>query len=140
MRYSGGGIALFKKIDGKTFVLLGKRKYKPFPGCWTFPGGGAEHGETLLQAGLREFREETGVRLDEASMTECGSFKIDVFWFRWQTTMIETTQNITPTPCHEFTEMQWIAVSEIKNYRLHPFVKTVVRRYERKRQRGRFAH
>lgn len=133
MRYSGGGIAIFKKFDDNVFVLLGKRKYNPFSRRWTFPGGAAEKNESLLQAGLRELKEETGIRLDKTLMTKVGRFKIDAPFFRWQTTIIETSQDLTFHRCHEFTDMKWILVDEIKNHPLHPFVKTVVRLYKKKK-------
>ncbi|MAM13513.1 MAG: ADP-ribose pyrophosphatase [Rhizobiaceae bacterium] len=42
-------------------VLLVRRANPPDAGCWGFPGGKIERGETLHQAALRELKEETGV-------------------------------------------------------------------------------
>lgn len=41
----------------------------PASGRWEPPGGHAEPGETLLQAALREFSEETGMRLPKGQVT-----------------------------------------------------------------------
>ena len=38
---------------------------RTFPGVWVPPGGHIELNETLLEAGLRELREETGLKLDD---------------------------------------------------------------------------
>jgi 8-oxo-dGTP pyrophosphatase MutT (NUDIX family) len=40
------------------------------PNRWSLPGGGAEPGETPVQAGVRLVKEQTGVALDEARMRE----------------------------------------------------------------------
>ena len=49
-------------------LLLMRRATPPYVGCWAPPGGFAEAGETLQQATAREVHEETGVRLDVASL------------------------------------------------------------------------
>ncbi len=42
-------------------VLLVLRKYPPFPGYWSIPGGHVEPGESILEAARRELLEETGI-------------------------------------------------------------------------------
>jgi bifunctional NMN adenylyltransferase/nudix hydrolase len=44
-------------------VLLIRRKYHPGKGLWGLPGGFVEKNERLLQAALREVKEEAGLRL-----------------------------------------------------------------------------
>jgi len=41
-----------------------------FPHCWVLPGGRLESGESLLQCGIRELREEVGIDL---STIDCSS-------------------------------------------------------------------
>ena len=45
-------------------VLLVRRKKEPFPGTWMFPSGFIEYGEHPHDAAIREFLEETGLRVD----------------------------------------------------------------------------
>ena len=61
------GILLFRERDGETQVLLIKPG-GPFwrnkdVGAWMIPKGGVEPGEQPAEAALREFEEETGLRL-----------------------------------------------------------------------------
>lgn len=49
-------------------VLLGRRLSAHGAGTWSFPGGKPLPGESLLQCGLRELREETGLQADAARL------------------------------------------------------------------------
>ena len=52
--------------DGKGNLLLTRRaKGKTYAGTWENSGGGAQAGETSLQAIRRELFEETGIRAEE---------------------------------------------------------------------------
>ena len=48
--------------DGK--VLAAQRGYGEFKGCWEFPGGKIEPGETLEQAIIREIQEEMSATIE----------------------------------------------------------------------------
>jgi len=64
------GILLYRARDGATEVLLvkpgGPYWRKQDVGAWMIPKGGVEAGEAPAQAALREFEEETGMRLTVA--------------------------------------------------------------------------
>ena len=47
--------------DDPLKVLLIKRNHYPFEGCWAFPGGFVDVGETVEAAAARELQEETGI-------------------------------------------------------------------------------
>jgi 8-oxo-dGTP diphosphatase len=47
-------------VSGSS-VLVARRSGGPYDGCWEFPGGKVERGESDLSALVREFREELGV-------------------------------------------------------------------------------
>ncbi len=47
-----------------TQVLLIKRAHDPFANYWAFPGGFIEMNETLLEAAIRELKEETSIGID----------------------------------------------------------------------------
>ncbi len=59
-------VGILMKPNGD--VLLGQRPPgKPYDGYWEFPGGKVESGEAILDALKREFVEELGVHILEAS-------------------------------------------------------------------------
>ncbi len=51
-------------------VLLVKRRYPPFEGRWSVPGGHVEPGESILEAARRELLEETGVEADPVGVID----------------------------------------------------------------------
>ena len=52
---------LFGLDEQELKLLLIRRKNDPFAGCWAFPGGFVDVGETPLEAARRELAEETGL-------------------------------------------------------------------------------
>jgi 8-oxo-dGTP diphosphatase len=52
--------------DGKVLVV--RRARKPALGIYTLPGGGVETGETLMQAVMREVREETALEIGPVAL------------------------------------------------------------------------
>ncbi|ABM81248.1 NUDIX hydrolase [Hyperthermus butylicus] len=58
----GVGAIVVRRGSAGLEVLLVRRKYDPFRGYWSFPGGHVEPGEPLLEAAARELLEETGIR------------------------------------------------------------------------------
>jgi predicted NUDIX family NTP pyrophosphohydrolase len=66
-RISAGILLFRKKGEGIEFFLVhpgGPIWAKKDEGVWSIPKGLVEDGENLLQAALREFEEETGIRVD----------------------------------------------------------------------------
>ncbi|GAA0942688.1 NUDIX domain-containing protein [Streptomyces rhizosphaericus] len=55
-------------------VLLIKRGWAPYEGCWALPGGLADAGETSLTAAARELEEETGITVSTAGLRKVASY------------------------------------------------------------------
>ncbi len=62
-------VALVESSDAHVLLTRRAKHMRTFPGIWVPPGGGIDEGETLLQAGLRELKEEVG--LDIGSEEAC---------------------------------------------------------------------
>ena len=56
----GVGAVVFRGDE----ILIIKRAKPPFKGHWSIPGGGLEYGEAVVDAVIREVREETGVEIE----------------------------------------------------------------------------
>jgi predicted NUDIX family NTP pyrophosphohydrolase len=82
------GILLFRERGGATEVLL-IRPGGPFwrnknVGAWMIPKGAVEADEAPAEAALREFEEETGIRLSEvpfplARIRQAGGKRVEAF-------------------------------------------------------------
>lgn len=71
------GILVFKKIDGKIYVLLvhpGGPIWGPKDN-WTIPKGQIEAGESMIDAARREFREEVGLEVPSGELYDLGEIK-----------------------------------------------------------------
>ncbi len=56
-----GVVILLESSDAHVLVTRRAKHMRTFPGVWVPPGGSVEAGETLLETGLRELEEETGI-------------------------------------------------------------------------------
>lgn len=121
----GGSMALHPVVhlhifDSEGRIYLQKRSLRKdiAPGLWdTSVGGHVDYGETLLQAVLREAREEVGLHLtgEEESFRE-------LFQYVWQSsrerelvTAFAVTTDIEPTPDHdEVDEGRFFTLAEVR--------------------------
>ena len=96
-------------------ILIAKRaEHKHQGGCWEFPGGKVETGETVRQALDRELEEELGIEVVTASslMTVNHNYNdkqilLDV----WQVTEFTGTAR-----GNEGQAVRWIKIEEFGNY------------------------
>ena len=62
--------------DGRILLTKGSAR-SPYPGAWFLPGGGVEHGEHPRDAVMREFTEETGLKVKVKSLRDVVSTVMD---------------------------------------------------------------
>jgi len=65
-----GVVVLLETSDRSLLLTRRAQHMRTFPGTWVPPGGHVESGEMLLEAGLRELREETGLVLGTGSIID----------------------------------------------------------------------
>ncbi|KAM3842350.1 nucleoside diphosphate-linked moiety X motif 17-like [Diretmus argenteus] len=64
-----GVAVLLQSANQKVLLTRRAAGLRIFPGVWVPPGGHVELGETLLNAGLRELKEETGLILEPENVS-----------------------------------------------------------------------
>ena len=110
--------AIFR--NGKVLVV--RRARKPALNLYTLPGGAVEAGETLVEAAIREVREETSLSIEPVALAghreviardDEGKverhFVILSFASRWLTG--------EPVLSDELDDSRWVDPSELGNYR-----------------------
>jgi 8-oxo-dGTP diphosphatase len=103
-------------VDGDR-VLVARRSGGPFDGCWEFPGGKVERGESDLSALVREIGEELDVAITpQAFLGEVlldgvvgggapGASTLRVWWARISDGRLPVA--------HEHSELRWVGADEL---------------------------
>jgi 8-oxo-dGTP diphosphatase len=103
-------------VDGDR-VLVARRSGGPFDGCWEFPGGKVERGESDLSALVREIGEELDVAImPQAFVGEVlldgvvgggapGASTLRVWWARISDGRLPVA--------HEHSELRWVGADEL---------------------------
>jgi 8-oxo-dGTP diphosphatase len=102
-------------VQGRQ-VLVAQRSGGPYDGCWEFPGGKVEPGESDLSALVREIEEELGVAVEpQAFLGEVlldgavgggqpGASTLRVWWARLTGGVLEA---------REHAQLRWVGVDEL---------------------------
>jgi 8-oxo-dGTP diphosphatase len=100
-------------------VLVAQRTGGPYDGCWEFPGGKVERGESDLSALVREIAEELGVAIEPQAFVgevlldgvvgggEPGGSTLRVWWAR-------IPDGGRPV-AHEHAQLRWVGVGELEH-------------------------
>lgn len=104
------GAIVYRKSHGNTEILLIKHLRS---GCWSFPKGHIEDGETETQTAVREIKEETNIdiSIDDTSFRETVVFsprrdtKKEVVYFIGRA----LSMNAVPQE-DEISEIRWVEI------------------------------
>ncbi|XP_064610005.1 nucleoside diphosphate-linked moiety X motif 17-like [Liolophura sinensis] len=65
-----GAAVILQTGDNKILLTRRASHLRTFPGIWVPPGGHIEENETIVEAGIRELREETGITLNQSDCVD----------------------------------------------------------------------
>ena len=119
--------------DGK--ILFAKRRFFPFDGYWSIPGGHCEQGESPLETARREVKEELGeVEVSDES-------PLFVFTHNWPSDGDNHTNKKTHKHrCHVFrarvvgeldaqddvAEVKWMTPKQARHFKLTNYTETIL--------------
>jgi 8-oxo-dGTP pyrophosphatase MutT (NUDIX family) len=105
--------------DGKKVLLLKRSKKGDNQGTWCLPGGKVENKETLIDAALREAKEECGLVRGQrfADLNEKDGMH------DWTTFFFKIEKPFKCKLSDEHTDYKWIELNKINEYKLHPKLK-----------------
>jgi 8-oxo-dGTP diphosphatase len=106
-------------VEHEGRILLGQRRRDDVRGgCWEFPGGKIEDGETPQAALVREFMEEFGACIEVQDFLGTGRHQYDQFTIELSGYRARLVTEIVHNPAHE--QIAWIRLSELRKYTLTP--------------------
>jgi len=105
--------------DGERLLIARRGPEGSFPGCWEFPGGKIEPGESLETALVRECEEEIGLTVNVIRQVarvnfphNDGHLTLEIFLCR-----VDGTQE---PQCIEVSEVKWVYNSQLLEYQFPP--------------------
>lgn len=89
-------------------------------GCWSFPKGHMEPGETEIQSALRELREETGLSASlQMDLRAVSEYEIAPYVRKQVVLYVGEVSGEIALQETEIVRCLWVGKEELKNY-LHP--------------------
>lgn len=115
-------------VDSRDRILILKRSPNEYyAGLWDLPGGKVEDGETLLQAVVREAKEESGLRINPENrhfyVFKYQDKNFDIYGFKAKIISGEVFLS------EEHSKFKWIYKSEIRKIKFVPSAKAIVENF-----------
>ena len=116
---TGAGVLFYAPSTNRYLFLL--RDKTSYSGTWGLPGGKVNRNETILDAIIRETKEEMGDVPPFRKVIPLEKFTSDNLHFTYQTFLIVVDQEFIPTLNHEHRGYCWVELQDHPKP-LHPGV------------------
>lgn len=122
-------IAINHRHD-ESRILLGRRAKPPHAGKWVIPGGGIRLFESMREAALREFKEETGLTAVVAGHPHFTAYEIVDPGAGEHRICLYALGTVTSEKYHaggDITELKYVDIRELHKVELTPLCRQVLR-------------
>lgn len=117
-------------------LLLVKRNERPSKGTWSFPGGAVEFGETVVDAAVREVKEETGLDVEVEELFDVVTYLPSERGptARNQIIVVDylaRPRNLRVRLNHESSDFGWFTPRQVRSLKTTGQLKALVERFDR---------
>lgn len=130
-----GGILINK---GRILLLKRSATESVYPNMWELPSGKKESGETVQQTMVREFKEETGLKVSCLEPISVFDYTLKKGELIKETTQINFLVKLTNNQAKiklssEHDEFGWFNLQDLKNLYISKNTKSIIQKYMRKK-------
>ena len=113
------GAAGILLIRGTQILLQHRAPWVHNGDTWGIPGGARDSHESVLEAAIREAKEETGI--DPVHLTPIQTFSDDHGSWRYDTVIAYASDDLVAHELNdESHEVRWVEIDEVDELTLHP--------------------
>jgi 8-oxo-dGTP diphosphatase len=113
------GAAGILLVRGTQILLQHRAPWVHNGDTWGIPGGARDSHETVLEAAIREAKEETGI--DPVHLTPIQTFSDDHGSWRYDTVIAYASDDLVAHELNdESHEVRWVEIDEVDELTLHP--------------------
>ena len=113
------GAAGILLVRGTQILLQHRAPWVHNGDTWGIPGGARDSHETVLEAAIREAKEETGI--DPVHLTPIQTFSDDHGSWRYDTVIAYATDELVAHELNdESHEVRWVEIEKVEELTLHP--------------------
>ena len=113
------GAAGILLVRGTQILLQHRAPWVHNGDTWGIPGGARDSHESVLEAAIREAKEETGI--DPVHLTPIQTFSDDHGSWRYDTVIAHATDELVAHELNdESHEVRWVEIEKVDELTLHP--------------------